>query len=114
MAKQTKKIGRRIANLAKKKAALEPRRRQPLSNGKDYFLLGMIAFTVLVLIYGWTSFDFSNRVMYILMLAALGITYARRHYPLSDQTDKYLERTGFVSIGMAVGLFCLQLYNTLR
>jgi len=78
--------------------------------GKDYFLVGVIFFTALILLIGWQSFGGLNIAMYILLLVSLSITYARRHAKLTEERDKLLERVGIVSTLAAVALFAVNFY----
>lgn len=112
MARQLKKIQRRVMNrraAIEKKSASLSRVREPA--GKDYFLIFMIAFTVIVLIVGHNTLDVMGIIMYCLMIAALATTYAKRHYPMTDNVYRWVERVSFVCVGSAIGLFCFQLYN---
>ena len=109
MAKQTKKIQRHLTALNKDREQASEAKKGP-PPGKDYLLLAMIAITLVILTLAWQQFSMSNRAMYILMALALTCTYVRRHADLSDNMKLWVERTGYVSIGSAFGLFCLTLY----
>ncbi len=104
MAKQYKKLRQKIHPQKKTPPAQEK------TIGKDYFLIGITIFTTAVLALGWEHFDNMNRAMYALLIVSLGLTYARRHFQLSETQQVFADRAGFVSIGFAVALFLVICY----
>ena len=112
MAKQTKKLRKNIK--ARAKAAAPPSsetKPQGKVVGKDYFLIGILFFTAVVLIIGWEQFSVVNRAMYILLGTSLGITYIRRHKEFTEQQGRIMDRIGYVAIGIAAGLFLLSIFQ---
>jgi len=105
MAKQYKKLQQKISHRQEKK---EAPKEKPV--GKDYVLIGIMLFTVIVLALGWQQFDNMNRAMYVLLVVSLGLTYARRHFELTETQQVIADRAGFVSIGFAVALFIVICY----
>lgn len=105
MAKQYKKLKQRIHAKEKKET---PREAPP---GRDYLLLGIIIFTLVVLAIGWQHLDGMNLSMYILLLISLSLTYVRRHFQLTEKQQVLAERVGNASIGIAVALFLVICYQ---
>ena len=105
MAKQYKKLQNKIH--PKTKEAPAPKEKI----GKDYFLLVMIGFTLIILALGWSHLDSMNKVMYVLLTISLSLTYARRHANLTDSQRIYVDRASFASIGLAAALFLLIAYQ---
>ncbi len=105
MAKQYKKLQNKIH--PKKKEA--PAKKEKI--GKDYFLLAMIGFTVIVLALGWSHLDDLNKGMYVLLTLSLGLTFTRRHADLSENAQIYVDRASFAAIGMAAALFLFIAYQ---
>lgn len=104
MAKQYRKLQKKI----------HPKTPKPTPKpkvGKDYFLLGIIAFTAIILLIGWQRFDGTNIALYLLLLSSLGITYVRRHAKLTEQQDVWLERAGLTTTVMALVLFVIVFYH---
>ena len=66
MAKMLKKLQQKITPPEKPKAALPP--------GKDYLLLILMAFTVMVVIAAWENLDTLTLTMYIILTLSLGLT----------------------------------------
>lgn len=106
MAKQYKKMQKKIYP----KAPTENKVEKPI--GKDYLLMGIFSFTLIVTIVGWDNLDAVNRAMYLLLSLSLGLTYAVRHASVSDTVKKYLSAASTGSIGLAVALFLINLYYT--
>lgn len=79
--------------------------------GKDYMLLILIAFTIFVGIAGWSQLDIMNRSMYVLLTVSLSLTYIRRHAKISEAMQVIVERASLVSLGCAVILFFVVLYQ---
>ncbi len=105
MAKQYKKLQNKIH--PKTKEAPAPKAKI----GKDYFLLVMIGFTVIILTLGWSHLDDMNKAMYVLLTTSLCLTYTRRHFELTDTQRTYVDRASFASIGLAVALFLIIAYQ---
>ena len=106
MARQYKKILKKIA--PKKKAATTEKK--PEKVGKDYVLLAIMTFTIMVMIFGWGNFDNYNRALYVLLSASLAITYAKRHAKLNEVQEMWLDRVGYVTMGVAIILFAAVVY----
>ena len=103
MAKQYRKLQR---NLYKK-----PEQKRPTEKiGKDYVLMAVTVFTLLITVAGWTSLDTLSRVMYTLLSVSLMLTYAKRHAQLDDQKQTIVERASLATMGLAVILFFVSLY----
>ena len=105
MAKMLKKLQQKIAPPEKPKAAPPP--------GKDYLLLILMAFTVMVVIAAWENLDTLTLTMYILLTLSLGLTYTRRHAVerLTETQMMIVTRASFVTIGMAGALFLIDAYR---
>ena len=107
MARQSKKIAKKIQ--PKKPTTTE--NKKPAKVGKDYLLIIVLALTIVFLIVGWQNFTALNRGLYLALLASLSTTYARRHYNFTDKQDLWLERLGIASMGVALVLFALVIYQ---
>ena len=70
MAKMLKKLQQKVTPAEKPKPVRPP--------GKDYMLLILMAFTVMVTLAAWEELDSLTLTMYILLTASLGLTYTRR------------------------------------
>ncbi|WP_315437348.1 hypothetical protein [uncultured Selenomonas sp.] len=105
MAKMLKKLQQKITPSEKPKAAPPP--------GKDYLLLILMAFTVMVIIAAWENLDTLTLTMYILLTLSLGLTYTRRHAVerLTETQMMIVTRASFVTIGMAGALFLIDAYR---
>ena len=105
MAKMLKKLQQKITPAEKPKAAPPP--------GKDYLLLILMAFTVMVVIAAWENLDTLTLTMYILLTLSLGLTYTRRHAVerLTETQMMIVTRASFVTIGMAGALFLIDAYR---
>ena len=106
MARQYKKILKKI----KPKEKVEPpkKREKTLS---DYILTAFFALTAVVMFLGWSSFTDLNRALYVFLTITLGITFVRRNYNLTPTQDLWVERAGYVTMGIATVLFGLHFYN---
>lgn len=107
MARQTKKIAKKIRPTKKTEADNKPTKKV----GKDYVLILILALTIVFLIVGWPNFTAVNRGLYIALLVSLSSTYARRHYNFSDTQDLWIERVGYVSMAIALVLFAFVVYQ---
>jgi len=105
MAKMLKKLQQKITPPEKPKVAPPP--------GKDYLLLILMAFTVMVVIAAWENLDTLTLTMYILLTLSLGLTYTRRHAVerLTETQMMIVTRASFVTIGMAGALFLIDAYR---
>ena len=105
MAKMLKKLQQKVTPPKKPKPARPP--------GKDYMLLILMAFTVMVVLAAWEELDSLTLTMYILLTASLGLTYTRRQATerLSEFQMMIVTRASFVTIGMAGALFLFDAYR---
>lgn len=105
MAKMLKKLQQKVTPAEKPKPARPP--------GKDYMLLILMAFTVMVVLAAWEDLDSLTLTMYILLTASLGLTYTRRQAAerLSEFQMMIVTRASFVTIGMAGALFLFDAYR---
>ena len=81
--------------------------------GKDYMLLILMSFTVIVVITAWENLDALTLTMYILLTLSLGLTYMRRQTGdrLTETQMMIVTRASFVTIGMAGALFLIDAYR---
>ena len=105
MAKMLKKLQQKVTPPEKPKPVRPP--------GKDYMLLILMAFTVMVVLAAWEDLDSLTLTMYILLTASLGLTYTRRQAAerLSEFQMMIVTRASFVTIGMAGALFLFDAYR---
>ena len=105
MAKMLKKLQQKMTPAEKPKPVRPP--------GKDYMLLILMAFTVMVVLAAWDTLDSLTLTMYILLTASLGLTYIRRQAVerLSEFQMMIVTRASFVTIGMAGALFLIDAYR---
>ena len=105
MAKMLKKLQQKITPAEKPKPVRSP--------GKDYMLLILMAFTVMVVLAAWEELDSLTLTMYVLLTASLGLTYTRRQAAerLSEFQMMIVTRASFVTIGMAGALFLFDAYR---
>ena len=105
MAKMLKKLQQKVTPAEKPKPARPP--------GKDYMLLILMAFTVMVVLAAWEELDSLTLTMYVLLTASLGLTYTRRQAAerLSEFQMMIVTRASFVTIGMAGALFLFDAYR---
>ena len=102
MAKQTRKIKQKIT----------PAKKEPEKKiGKDYFLLGVLFLTTIILLVGWTQLDSMNRILYILLVASLSLTYINRHGKFSERIHTIIERLGIGTIAFSILIFVVICYN---
>ena len=109
MARQSKKIAKKIR--PKKDVETENKKPEKEKVGKDYLLIGVLALTIVFLIFGWANFTALNRGLYLALLVSLSSTYARRHYNFTEKQDLWLERTGFTAMILAIILFGVVVYQ---
>ena len=105
MAKMLKNLQQKVTPAEKPKPVRPP--------GKDYMLLILMAFTVMVTLAAWEELDSLTLTMYILLTASLGLTYTRRQAVerLSEFQMMIVTRASFVTIGMAGALFLFDAYR---
>ena len=105
MAKMLKKLQQKMTLPENPKPVRPP--------GKDYLLLILMAFTVMVIIAAWENLDTLTRTMYILLTLSLALTYTRRQAVerLSETQMMIVSRASFVTIGMAGALFLFDAYR---
>ena len=105
MAKMLKKLQQKVTPAEKPKPVRPP--------GKDYMLLILMAFTVMVVLVAWDTLDSLTLTMYVLLTASLGLTYTRRQAVerLSEFQMMIVTRASFVTIGMAGALFLFDAYR---
>ena len=108
MAKQYRKLRRKL----KPRTAAPADKIQAQVKGKDYFLLGIIFFTMIVTTLGWKELDGINRLMYVLLTLALTLTYVRRQNKnLSERMKLFVERGSMLAIGLSLLLFIYNIYH---
>lgn len=104
MSKQYKKLQQKLHPKEKKAAPKE----KPV--GKDYLLLAVIAFIIIMTAFGWEYMNNISRAMYILLGISMSCNYVQRHAKISEEKMVYVARIGLVTIGVAVALFLVSLY----
>lgn len=104
MAKQYKKLQKKLYPNEPKEAPRKP-------PGKDYLLLAVLAFTIVVTAFGWTTFDNWNRAMYAFLCASLTLTYVQRHAKLSEGQFLVVSRVSLAAIGLAIAMFVITVYE---
>jgi TRAP-type C4-dicarboxylate transport system permease small subunit len=105
MAKQYKKLQNKV--YPKKKAA-DNKPQEKI--GKDYLLLGIIAFMLVITLAGWEYLTSLNRWMYVLLTFSLSMTYVFRHAKISENAKIYVNRASLVAMGLAIAMFLMELY----
>ncbi|MDD6133172.1 MAG: hypothetical protein PUB49_00470 [Selenomonadaceae bacterium] len=106
MAKQYKKLQKKVYPKVE-----DPRKKEKEKIGKDYLLIAVISFTLVVTLFGWQTFDALNRAMYVLLTFSLAMTYIYRHAKISENARIYVNRASLCSMGLAIGMFCLALWH---
>ena len=104
MSKQYKKLQQKLHPKEKKTAPKE----KPV--GKDYLLLAVIAFIIVMTAFGWEYMNNISRAMYILLGISMSCNYVQRHAKISEEKMVYVSRVGLVTIGIAIALFLVSLY----
>ena len=104
MSKQYKKLQQKLHPKEKKNAPKE----KPV--GKDYVLLAVIAFILVVTLTGWEYMNNLSRAMYILLGISMTCNYLQRHAKWGEQAMVIISRVGLATIGVAVALFLVSLY----
>ena len=109
MARIQKKIKKNIKSQFKSQEAAKPREKEKV--GKDYLLIAVICFTVIVTIAAWSTLTALNKALYSLLILSLSLTYVRRHANLTEQQETWVDRGSIVSMGFALALFAVIMYN---
>ena len=103
------KIQKRIKkNMKPKKPKQEIKIKEKV--GKDYLLIAVISFTLMVTIAAWSTLTDMNKALYSMLLVSLSLTYIRRHYDLSEQQEFWVDRGSIISMGIALVLFAAIMY----
>jgi len=98
----------KIQNQLKEKNNPKPRVKEKV--GKDYLLIAVIAFTLMITITAWSTLTNLNRALYTLLLVSLSLTYIRRHANLTEQQETWVDRGSIVSMGFALAVFAVVMY----
>ena len=109
MARIQKKIKKNIKSQLKSQEPAKPRVKENV--GKDYLLIAVISFTIMVTIAAWGTLNFLNKTLYLLLITSLSLTYVRRHFNLTEQQESWVDRGSIVSMGFALALFVVIMYN---
>ena len=83
----------------------------PEKVGKDYLLIVILSLTIIFMVLGWSSFDNTNRALYVALIISLSSTYARRHWCKNETQETRFERISFVSMIAAIVLFVMEIYG---
>ncbi len=79
--------------------------------GKDYLLIAVISFTVIVTVAAWSTLTDLNKALYSLLIISLSLTYVRRHFNLTEQQETWVDRGSIISMGFALALFAIIMYQ---
>ena len=109
MARIKKRIKKNIQSQSKAQEAAKPKPKEKV--GKDYLLVAVISFTIMVTIAAWSTLSDLNRGLYVMLIMSLSLTYVRRHFDLSEQMMKWVDRGSIMSMGFAIALFIVVMYN---
>ena len=110
LARMQKKIKKNIKAQSELKEKNTPKPRVKEKVGKDYLLVAVIAFTIMVTIAGWSALENLNRALYVLLITSLSLTYIRRHFNLTEQQETWVDRGSIVSMGFALSIFAVIMY----
>lgn len=105
-----KKIKKNIKTQNQLKEKNNPKPRVKEKVGKDYLLIAVIAFTLMITITAWSTLTNLNRALYTLLLVSLSLTYIRRHANLTEQQETWVDRGSIVSMGFALAVFAVVMY----
>ncbi len=83
----------------------------PEKIGKDYLLIAILSLTTIFMVFGWESFDNTNRALYVALIISLASTYSRRHLCKNEMQETWFERISFVSMIAAIVLFVMEIYG---
>ena len=109
MARIQKKIKKNIKSQMKSQEPAKPKEKEKV--GKDYLLISVICFTVIITIAAWSTLTSLNKALYSLLIISLSLTYVRRHFNLTEQQEVWVDRGSIVSMGFALALFIVIMYN---
>lgn len=108
MARIQKKIKKNIQSQTKTQEGSKPKEKK--RTGKDYLLIIVISFTLMVTIAAWESLQPLNRALYVMLLTSLSLTYVRRQFNLSERMENWVDRASVVAMGFALALFAVVMY----
>ncbi len=106
MARQTKKILKKIKPKEKNSEAKKPEK-----VGKDYLLIFILSLTFFFMIIGWENFPNVTRGLYAAMAISLSATYANRHFKFTDTQRLWTDRLSKGTMAIAVVLFLYSMFN---
>ncbi|MBQ7706135.1 MAG: hypothetical protein IJT73_12055 [Selenomonadaceae bacterium] len=93
---------------------LNPKPKKPVKPpekvGKDYILIVILSLTIIFMVLGWSSFDNTNRALYVALAVSLSATYARRHWSKNETQDTWFDRISFIAMIAAIVLFIMEIY----
>lgn len=94
---------------------LNPKNKKPVKPpekvGKDYLLIIILSLTIIFMLFGWQSFDNTNRALYVALILSLASTYARRHLSKNETQDLWFDRISLISMIAAIILFVMEIYG---
>ena len=108
MARIQKKIKKNIKSQSKSQESTAPKEKK--RTGKDYLLIIVISFTLMVTIAAWETLTPLNRALYVMLLISLSLTFVRRQYNLSEKMENWVDRVSIASMGFALALFAVVMY----
>ena len=108
MARIQKRIKKNIKSQSKSQETSKPRQKENV--GKDYLLIAVISFTLVITIAAWSTLNNLNRALYCMLILSLSLTYVRRHFNLTEQEETWVDRGSIVSMGFALALFAVVMY----
>ena len=109
MARIQKKIKKNIQAQNKSQEVSKPKEKKKLV-GKDYVLIAVISFTLMVTIAAWENLTALNRALYVMLLTSLSLTYVRRQFNLSDKMEQWIDKASIAAMGFALALFAVVMY----
>ena len=86
MSKQYKKLQQKLHPKEKKTAPKE----KPV--GKDYVLIAVIGFIIVMTVFGWDYMNNISRAMYVLLGISMSCNYAQRHAKLSEEKIAWAQK----------------------
>ena len=107
MARIQKRIKKKIKPQSQEVA--KPKEKEKI--GKDYLLIAVISFTVIVTSVAWSSLTNLNRLLYSMLIVSLSLTYVRRHANLDEKQQVWVDRGSIISMGVALVLFAIVMYQ---
>ena len=100
MARIQKKIKKNIKSQLKSQEPTKPKVKENV--GKDYLLISVICFTIIITIAAWSTLTTLNQILYVLLIVSLSLTYVRRHFNLTQQQETWVDRGSIVSMGISI------------